>query len=284
MFRSKFGLIFGSCAAVAVGVVSGWTALALRDPAAQQPAKAASHQVLDHRAPAQAAAPEAPSAPPTPAALSPAVSQTERPATRERSATASGPTGVWVDHTGRGAVEITECAGRLCGHIVWLKDTGHKSVCGTQVIGNAKPVGKDAWDGGWIYDPDQNAKYSVELRTIGADKLRVMGYMGSKLFSETFTWKRPTVDLKRCDAPATTATPSPAAGDPQPASTEITKVQPPPEQPTESPAGSKKPKSGNPGIGDIEKIAREVMKGKPGGKQCTANLPYVGNVTIPCPG
>ena len=157
---------------------------------------------------------EAPSPPPSPVAPPPSVSSTEKPVTRERSATASGPTGVWIDHTGRGAVEITECAGRLCGRIVWLKDTGHKSVCGTQVIGNAKPVGKDTWDGGWIYDPDQNAKYSVELRTIGADKLRVMGYMGSKLFSETFIWKRPTADLKRCDAPAATATPSPAASDP----------------------------------------------------------------------
>ena len=114
-------------------------------------------------------------------------------------ATLASPTGIWIDHTGRGAVEITECAGRLCGRVVWLKDTGHKSVCGTQVIGNAKPVGKDTWDGGWIYDPDQNAKYSVELKTIGADKLRVMGYMGSKLFSETFIWKRAAMELERCD-------------------------------------------------------------------------------------
>jgi uncharacterized protein DUF2147 len=188
---------------------------------------------------------------------------------------------VWIDHTGRGAVEITECAGRLCGRIVWLKETGHKSVCGTQVIGNAKSVGKDTWDGGWIYDPDQNAKYSVELRIIGTDKLRVMGYMGSKLFSETFIWKRPTVDLKRCDTPATTATPSPAAGDPQPAPTVTTKA-PPLEQPTDTSAESKKPKSGSQGMGDIEKIARQMMNGKPGGKQCTANLPYVGNVKIPC--
>jgi uncharacterized protein (DUF2147 family) len=283
MLRSKFGLIFGSCAAVVVGVVSGWTALALRTPAVKQPAEAVSRQIPDHPAPAPTAADEAPSAPPSPVAPPPSVSSTEKPVTRERSATASGPTGVWIDHTGRGAVEITECAGRLCGRIVWLKDTGHKSVCGTQVIGNAKPVGKDTWDGGWIYDPDQNAKYSVELRIIGTDKLRVMGYMGSKLFSETFIWKRPTVDLKRCDTPATTATPSPAAGDPQPAPTVTTKA-PPLEQPTESPAESKKPKSGNPSIGDIEKIAREMMKGKSGGKQCTANLPYVGNVTIPCPG
>ena len=188
---------------------------------------------------------------------------------------------MWIDHTGRGAVEITECAGRLCGRIVWLKETGHKSVCGTQVIGNAKSVGKDTWDGGWIYDPDQNAKYSVELRIVGTDKLRVMGYMGSKLFSETFIWKRPTVDLKRCDTPATTATPSPAAGDPQPAPTVTTKA-PPLEQPTDTSAESKKPKSGSQGMGDIEKIARQMMNGKPGGKQCTANLPYVGNVKIPC--
>jgi Uncharacterized protein conserved in bacteria (DUF2147) len=284
MLRSKIGLIFGSCAAVAFGVVSGWTALALRTPAAQQPAEAVSREVPEDRAPAPAAAPDAPSAPPPPAALLPSVSPTEKPVTRERSATASGPTGVWIDHTGRGAVEITECGGRLCGRIVWLKDTGHKSVCGTQVIGNAKPVGKDTWDGGWIYDPDQNAKYSVELRIIGVDRLRVMGYMGSKLFSETFIWKRPTADLKRCDAPAATVSPSPAAGDPRPDPAEITKVQPPPEQTAESPAGSKKPKSRNPGVGEIEKVAREVMKGKPGGKQCTANLPYVGNITIPCPG
>jgi uncharacterized protein (DUF2147 family) len=284
MLRPNVRLIFGSCAAVAVGVVSGWTTLALRTPAVEQSAEAVSRQVPDHPAPAPTAADEAPSSPPpSPVAPPPSASSTEKPATRERSATASGPIGVWIDHTGRGGVEITECAGRLCGRIVWLKDTSHKSVCGTQVIGNAKPVGKDIWDGGWIYDPDKNEKYSVELRTIGADKLRVMGYMGSKLFSETFVWKRPTADLKRCDAQAT-ASPSPAASDPKSVPTEITKAGPPPEQPPESPVGSKKPKSGNPSVGDIEKIAREMMKGKSGGKQCTANLPYVGNVTIPCTG
>jgi uncharacterized protein (DUF2147 family) len=279
--RAMLRFVFGGCAALAVGVVSGWTALALRAPAPLQPAEVVSRQVPT--APPPAAADEVPDSPPSPVAP-PSISSMEKPPTRERSATASGPTGVWVDHTGRGAVEITECAGRLCGHIVWLKDAGHKSVCGTQVIGNAKPVGKDTWDGGWIYDPDQNAKYSVELRTIGPDKLRVMGYMGSKLFSETFIWKRPTADLKRCDAPAATYTPSPAASDTKTAPTETTKAQPPLEQPTETAAGGNKPKSGNQGMGDIAKIARGVMKGNSGGKQCRANLPYVGNVTIPCPG
>jgi uncharacterized protein (DUF2147 family) len=35
---------------------------------------------------------------------------------------ASSPIGVWIDHTGRGAVEIIDCGGKLCGHLVWFKD------------------------------------------------------------------------------------------------------------------------------------------------------------------
>ena len=122
----------------------------------------------------------------------------------------SSPTGIWIDHTGRGAVEITECGANLCGRLVWLKDKANKKGCGVQIIGNARPVGKDTWDGGWILDPEKNAKYSVELKPIGADKLRVLGYMGSKLFSETMIWKRAATDLERCDAtPTTTALPKP---------------------------------------------------------------------------
>ena len=31
---------------------------------------------------------------------------------------AGSPIGVWIDHTGRGAVEITDCSGKLCGKLV----------------------------------------------------------------------------------------------------------------------------------------------------------------------
>lgn len=132
---------------------------------------------------------------------------------------AADATGVWIDHTGRGGVEITECAGNLCGRVVWLKEGTDKRGCGIQIIGNVKPVGKDTWDGGWIIDPEKNEKYSVELKPVGSDKLRVVGYMGSKLFSETMTWKRAPTDLKRCDIASTesdtTVTPLPKA-DPVP--------------------------------------------------------------------
>jgi uncharacterized protein (DUF2147 family) len=115
-------------------------------------------------------------------------------------ASASGePTGVWIDHTGRGAVEITNCGGSLCGRVVWLKDTAHNETCGKQVIGNVKPVGGGKWDNGWIYDVDEDRRYDVEITPMG-DRLKVMGYMGNKFLSETMTWRRAPADLKRCDA------------------------------------------------------------------------------------
>ncbi|MEO8421766.1 MAG: DUF2147 domain-containing protein, partial [Hyphomicrobium sp.] len=125
-------------------------------------------------------------------------------------------TGVWIDHTGRGAVEITDCNGKLCGHVAWVEDAKNSDQCGKQIIGNVKSVGKNKWDNGWIFDPDRGSKYDVELTAIGADKLKVVGYAGTKWLSETYTWKRAPADLQKCNgsgsaaavapAPATTAT------------------------------------------------------------------------------
>ena len=59
-----------------------------------------------------------------------------------------GATGVWIDHTGRGAVEITNCGSNLCGRVVWIKDEKNAKGCGIQIIGNAKPVAGGKWDNG----------------------------------------------------------------------------------------------------------------------------------------
>lgn len=130
--------------------------------------------------------------------------------------------GLWLDHTGRGAVEIAPCAtptsGKLCGHIVWLQTTvddkgrplvDHKNpdtrkrrnpICGVQVIGDLARVGQGpagaVWGSGWIYDPEEGQNFDVEVKLLGPDRLSVMGYAGFKFLSETYIWKR---------APATTA-------------------------------------------------------------------------------
>lgn len=113
---------------------------------------------------------------------------------------ANEATGIWLDHTGRGAVEITNCGPALCGRIVWLRDEANNKTCGTQVIGNVKAVGVGKWDKGWIYDPEDDERYTVEITTVGGDRLQVMGYLGSKMLSETMTWRRAPADLKRCRA------------------------------------------------------------------------------------
>ena len=274
MPRTNLGLLLSGCAAITIGVVGGWTAMAQKAPAPAEPVALETPASRPSQTTAAGEAARPPNSAPAPAAV-------EKAAPRERTAVATGPLGVWIDHTGRGAVEIKECAGGLCGRIVWLKDAANSSVCGTQVIGSAKKTASDTWDNGWIYDPDKNARYSVELKTIGTDKLRVMGYMGSKMFNETYTWKRASAELKWCDAPATAATPTPAGGDPKPAPTEVTKSDPTPEPAAETPPPGKAAK---PRMADLEKIAREMLKTKPGGKQCTVNLPYVGNVKVPCSG
>ncbi|MBL8566486.1 MAG: DUF2147 domain-containing protein [Hyphomicrobiaceae bacterium] len=111
----------------------------------------------------------------------------------------SEPMGVWIDNTGRGAVEIAPCGNVLCGRVVWVKSEKDREGCGEQIIGNVRSAGDGTWSGGWIYSPDHGRKFDVELKPIGDEKLRVVGWAGIRLFSETHYWKRAPADLARCD-------------------------------------------------------------------------------------
>lgn len=121
-----------------------------------------------------------------------------------------GPTGLWIDHTGRGAVEIVSCADALCGRIIWLQQPNDKAgqllrdeknedrakrsqpICGLQIIGGVKLQSDGSWDNGWIYDPEQGERFDVEIRLRSPDQLQVKGYKGVKFLSETYQWKRAT--------------------------------------------------------------------------------------------
>lgn len=118
---------------------------------------------------------------------------------------AGDPTGVWFNDTGRGAIEIKNCGGSLCGHVVWVKDTTDTRGCGRQIIGDAAKVGANVWDNGWIYNPDKKKKYDVELKPLSNGTLQVTGYAGTKLFSKTMIWKRAPADLVRCGTEETVA-------------------------------------------------------------------------------
>lgn len=136
----------------------------------------------------------------------------------------ASPLGVWIDHTGRGAVEITPCvpdapptAANLCGRIVWMKDPNDEKgqplrdtlnknaarrsqpICGLQIIGDVKPQANGSWDNGWIYDPEQGSSFDVELQLRNPETLQVKGYMGVKFLSETFVWRRAKEPPPKCN-------------------------------------------------------------------------------------
>lgn len=120
------------------------------------------------------------------------------PAMVEGAFAASDPTGVWLNDTGRGAIEIKPCGNALCGNVVWVKDQADAKGCGKQIIGNVAPVGGGRWDNGWIYSPERGRRYNVELTPLADGKLRVTGYAGLRFLSKTMIWTRAPADLQLC--------------------------------------------------------------------------------------
>jgi uncharacterized protein (DUF2147 family) len=183
-------------------------------------------------------------------------------------AAAGSPFGIWIDHTGRGAVEITDCNGNLCGRLVWFKESKNaKDGCNFQIIGNVRPVGGNKWDEGWIIDPekDPNKKYDVEITPQGDQKLKVMGYAGMKFMSETMIWTRAPADLKKCTDDVA------RANDPAPA----------PEQNKDAPAAGPVPSPApEPEAKRPEKSEKSARDGKQ--KDCKVDLSFA-VITFPCP-
>lgn len=126
--------------------------------------------------------------------------------------------GVWLDEEGKARIEVKSCGAELCGNIVWLKqplDPNGKPwtdalnpdkakrvrpVCGLQIIGGLKPAANGLWQGGWIYDPEEGKSFDVELSLQDPNTLKVFGYAGVRLLSETMLWKRQSPQSPRCSA------------------------------------------------------------------------------------
>ena len=124
--------------------------------------------------------------------------------------------GVWLDNDGKAGVEVKACGGEMCGNIVWLKDPldpkgkpwtdelntdtakRGKPICGLQIIGGLKPGANGLWQGGWIYDPEEGKRFDLELSLENPSTLKVFGYAGVRLLSETMMWKRLPADNARC--------------------------------------------------------------------------------------
>ncbi len=74
---------------------------------------------------------------------------------------------LWIDHTGRGAVEITECNGKLCGHVAWVKDAKNCRRV-RQADHRRRQIGRQRQVGQRLDLRSRcRSKYDVELTPIG---------------------------------------------------------------------------------------------------------------------
>lgn len=140
--------------------------------------------------------------------------------TSEHAAAQAEPplSGVWLDEEGKARIEVKSCGAELCGNIVWLKEPldpngkpwmdmlnpdkskRGRTVCGLQIIGGLKASANGVWQGGWIYDPEEGKSFDLELSLQDPNTLKVFGYAGVRLLSETMLWKRQPADSQRCKA------------------------------------------------------------------------------------
>jgi uncharacterized protein (DUF2147 family) len=117
-------------------------------------------------------------------------------------AQAAVPEGVWLIDN-KAAVQIYDCAGLMCGRIIWLlvprNEIGQldrdkhnpdpalrqRQLCGLTMIWNLHPDGPNRWKDGWFYNPDDGKTYRESAQLASANVMVARIYVGVPLFGQT---------------------------------------------------------------------------------------------------
>jgi uncharacterized protein (DUF2147 family) len=151
-----------------------------------------------------------------PAQAGPAPSAAGRGAQLSNSAGSISPAGYWVTEDHAWTIHIATCRGGFCGTIVGLgasprpdalrKDIQNPdatkrsaTLCGLPVLGDFVPSSTvGAWEGGWIYNPENGEAYKSVMEFEGSGTLKVRGYVLVPLFGRTETLTRISAPARRC--------------------------------------------------------------------------------------
>jgi uncharacterized protein (DUF2147 family) len=128
--------------------------------------------------------------------------------TGSEGALAADPNGVWLTQTGGSRIRLADCAGALCGTIIWLKeptdpDTGKpkldknnsdaskraRPLLGVQIVLGMKPAGADKWTG-QVYNAEDGKTYSGNLSYSGGNSLQLQGCALGGLVCKSQTWTK----------------------------------------------------------------------------------------------
>ncbi len=117
------------------------------------------------------------------------------------------PQGVWLVD-GKAAVQIYDCAGLMCGRVIWLKVPRNRlgqldrdkhnpdpalrqrQLCGLTTLRDLRPAGPGRWSDGAFYDPQDGKTYGVSAQLASADVITARIYLGVPLLGQNRTLVR----------------------------------------------------------------------------------------------
>jgi len=117
--------------------------------------------------------------------------------------------GVWQPSSGKAKVKIEKIGTKYYGKIVWLKEPNDPNtqkpkvdknnpdesmrnvpLKGYRMLKDFVYAGKEQWNEGTIYDPENGSTYSCEINMKDKNTLEIRGYIGVKALGRTDVWKR----------------------------------------------------------------------------------------------
>lgn len=123
--------------------------------------------------------------------------------------------GIWETSSGKARVKIDKIGNKYYGKIVWLKtpidpetkkpktdknnpdeSMRSKPLRGYRMLKDFVYKGKNTWEDGTIYDPENGSTYSCIITMKGDKVLNIRGFIGVKALGRTDTWKRVVIKKK----------------------------------------------------------------------------------------
>ncbi|MFN4122308.1 MAG: DUF2147 domain-containing protein [Flavobacteriales bacterium] len=116
--------------------------------------------------------------------------------------------GLWLPSNEKARVKVEKIGDKYYGRIVWLKEpkdeNGNEKVdknnpdesmrsvklLGYRMLKDFVYKGKNKWEEGTIYDPENGSTYNCTITLIDDNTIDVRGYIGVSMFGRTDTWKR----------------------------------------------------------------------------------------------
>ena len=115
--------------------------------------------------------------------------------------------GEWYTDEDKSIVEIYRLDDKFYGKIAWLREPCRSDgserrdihnpdesrrnggIIGLQLLSDFQYSGRNRWDKGTIYDPNNGKTYSCKMSLKG-DRLKIRGYVGIAAFGKTIIWRR----------------------------------------------------------------------------------------------